>query len=59
MYYRLVAFMLIVLSLVIGWLLAVPKRPVNVPAHSPEDAETGDDAAEAAVVDVEAEEPLT
>ena len=56
MYYRLLAVALVVLSMVLGWLLAVPRRPQNVPNLSAEDAEPAGDEKDDGVVDVEAEE---
>jgi hypothetical protein len=55
-YYRLVAVALIILSLILCWLLVVPKRPANAPPPPSDDNEDVNDEADGPVVDVEADE---
>ena len=55
-YYRLVAVALIILSLILCWLLVVPRRPANPPPHPAGDTEDVNDEADGPVVDVEADE---
>jgi hypothetical protein len=55
-YYRLVAVALIILSLILCWLLVVPRRPANPPPHPAGDTEDVNDEADGPVVDVDADE---